>query len=272
MTIRGVLIVAAVERAKLAAQAATLAILTACLFGPFLFVEIVKLQSVLPEDTLFGRGIKDSGLAAPLVVLGFASLWAFPALASVVAGDLFSSEDRYATWPLVLTRARSRQEVFAGKLLIAVVFALAAIVILAASSVAAGTLLIGTQPMIDLSGVELAPRAALFRIALAWATVLPPVLAFAAIAILISIATRSSAAGIGLPVLLGFVMQLTALIDMPDGPRRLLLTPAFDGWHGLLVHPAFSGPLVYGAAISFVCFVVCTLTAYVILRKRDIGG
>ena len=52
--------------------------------------------------------VTDSGFAVPLVVLGFAALWVFPVLASIVGGDLFSSEDRYGTWTTVLTRSRSR--------------------------------------------------------------------------------------------------------------------------------------------------------------------
>ncbi len=50
-----------------------------------------------------------------LVILGFASLWGFPVISSVVGGDLFASEDRYGTWKTVLARARSRAEFFAGQ-------------------------------------------------------------------------------------------------------------------------------------------------------------
>ena len=88
----------------------------------------------------------------PLVVLGFAALWAFPVLTSVVGGDLFSAEDRYGTWATVLTRSRSRAEVFAGKVLTALGFSSLAVAALAVSSVAAGVLVIGPQPLINLSG------------------------------------------------------------------------------------------------------------------------
>ena len=75
----------------------------------------MRVQSSVPTDTLFGRTVGESGFAVPLVVLGFAALWVFPVLASIVSGDLFSSEDRYGTWTTVLTRSRSRGELFAGR-------------------------------------------------------------------------------------------------------------------------------------------------------------
>ena len=64
-------------------------------------------------------------------------------LTSVVGGDLFSAEDRYGTWKTVLTRSRSRAEVFAGKVLTALGFSSLAVVVLAVSSIAAGLLVIG---------------------------------------------------------------------------------------------------------------------------------
>ena len=78
----------------------------------------MRIQSLTPEDTLFGRAVNESGFATPLVVLGFATLWLLPVLASVAGGDVFASEDRDGTWATLFTRSRSRAEVFAGKLLV----------------------------------------------------------------------------------------------------------------------------------------------------------
>ena len=134
----GLLSVAGVEWAKLVAQLKVRILLAVCVIAPFGFAVAMRVQSSLPVDTLFGRAVKESGFAVSLVVLGFAALWAFPVMTSVVGGDLFSSEDRYGTWKTVLTRSRSRVEVFAGKVLTALVFSLLAVSALAVSSVAAG--------------------------------------------------------------------------------------------------------------------------------------
>ena len=272
MSVRGVLAVAGVECSKLRAQLKTRVVLAACVAAPFAFVVAMRVQNSLPEDTLFGRSVKESGFATPLVVLGFAALWAFPALTSVVGGDLFSAEDRYGTWASVLTRSRSRAEMFAGKVLTALGFSALAVAALAVSSVAAGLLVVGPQPLVDLSGALLPPARALVRVAFAWASVLPPVLGFTAVAVLLSVATRSGAAGIGLPVVAGLAMQLCAYVDGPEAIRRLLIASAFGAWHGLLNEHPYYGPLVHGTTVSGVYFVVCLVVAYRMLRRRDIGG
>jgi ABC-2 type transport system permease protein len=272
VSVRGVLAVAGVECSKLGAQSKTRAVLVACVASPFAFVEVMRVQGGVPEDTLFGRGVKESGFATPLVVLGFAALWIFPVLTSVVGGDLFSAEDRCGTWTTVLTRSRSRADVFAGKVLTALGFSSLAVVALAASSVAAGVFLVGHQPLIDLSGALLPPERALGRVVLAWASVLPPAFGFTAVAVLLSVATRSSAVGIGLPVVAGLIMQLYAYVDGPEAIRRLLITSGFGAWHGLLNEHPYYQPLVHGTAVSAAYLVVCLAIAYGILRQRDIGG
>ena len=106
----------------------------------------------------------------------------------------------------------------------------------------------------------------------AWASVLPPVFAFTALAILVSVATRSSAAGIGVPVLVGFAMELASQLDAPELLRQMLLTPPLGAWHGLFAEPPFHGPLVQGLAICGAYFASCLTVAYRLVRARDVGG
>jgi ABC-2 type transport system permease protein len=271
VTFNGLRAVLGVECEKLAAQAKTWIVLAVCVAGPFAFAAVIRLQSTLPEDTLFGRSVTQTGFALPLVVLGFGALWALPVLTSVIGGDIFSAEDRYGTWTTLLTRSRRRAEIFAGKLIVALGFSMLAIAALGASSLAAGLLVIGTQPIIGLSGVLHAAPDALRRVALAWITTLPPAFAFTAIAVMASVISRSSIAGIGLPVAVAMAMQLYGLADGPEAMRRLLLTSAFGAWHGLLAEPRYYAPLVHGTIVSAVYFIVCTAIAGRVLQERDIG-
>jgi len=271
MSVHGLLSVADTERAKLAKQLKVRLVLLACVVAPFGFAAAMRVQDSLPEDTLFGRAVKDSGFALPLVILGFAAFWAFPAMTSVVGGDMFSAEDRYGTWSTLLTRSRSRREVFAGKVLVASSFSVIAVMVLAAASMAAGVLVLGVQPLVDLSGVERRPVEAALRVVVAWGSVLPPAMAFTAVAALVSVATRSSAAGIGLPVLAGLALQLGAMLDGPELPRRLLITSAFGAWHGLFVDPPYYMPLVHGLLVSSGYVVACLMVAYRLLERRDVG-
>jgi ABC-2 type transport system permease protein len=272
MNVRGIAAVVGVEAVKLGGQIKTYLVLATCLAGPFAFAVVIRLQSSLPSDTLFGRAVKESGFAIPLVLLGFAALWAFPVLTSIVGGDLFSGEDRYGTWKLVLTRSCSRADVFAGKVIAGVSFAVLAILVFAASSIAAGMLVIGVGPLIDLSGIPLPPGQALNRVVLAWLSIVAPALAFTAFAVLLSVISRNSVIGVGLPVVVGLVLQLAAMLDGPEVFRRLLITSAFGAWHGLFVQPSYYRPLFDGTVLSSACFVLCLALAFRSLRRRDISG
>jgi ABC-2 type transport system permease protein len=272
VSLRGIAAVIGVESAKLAEQIKTWIVLAVCVAGPFVFAVAIRVQTSLPEDTLFGRAVKESGFALALVVLGFAALWVFPVLTGVVGGDLFASEDRYGTWKTLLTRSRTRFELFAGKVATALGFSSLALAVLAASSIVAGVLVIGPGQLIDLSGSLLTPSQALWRVALAWTSALPPLLGLTAVAVLLSVVTRSSAAGVGLPVVAALTMELCSLIDGPEVFRRLLITSAFSAWHGVLAEPAYYGPLVHGAIVSSVYFAVSLAIACRTLQRRDIAG
>src|SRR5262245_14235638 len=102
MSVRGVTAVATVEGAKLARHITPRLVLAGCAIAPFAFCAALSLQEGAPTDTLFGRAAKESGFAAALVVLGFAALWVFPVLTSVISGDLFAAEDRHRTWQTLL--------------------------------------------------------------------------------------------------------------------------------------------------------------------------
>ena len=84
--------------------------LAAVFVAPFAFGLLLKVQSGTPSDALFGAYVHTSGFTVSLVTLGFAGAWAFPIIAGLLAGDLFSSEDRHGTWKMILTRSCSRED------------------------------------------------------------------------------------------------------------------------------------------------------------------
>ena len=85
------------------------------------------MQSGSPNDVPFGRYVRDSGLAAPLVLLTFGSIWLFPLIASLVAGDIVAAEDGNGTLKTILTRRSTRGQMFAAKVGAAVTYALLAL-------------------------------------------------------------------------------------------------------------------------------------------------
>jgi len=268
----GLLSVYRAERRKLVAQLSTRVLALVCALGPFAFGAILNQQSGVPADTLLGVWVHTSGYAVPFVVLSFAGFWGFPVLAGALAGDLFSSEDRYGTWKTVLTRSASRKDVFAGKVLVAATFALALVALAALSSLAAGLLLTGDQPLVGLSGTVIPSGECLLLVLASWVLSMLPVLAFTSLAVLFSVATRNGIIGVLGPVLVGLVMQLLALIGRGTWVHMLLVASAFDDWHGLLTAHKFYGPLVIGSCVCVLWVLACLGASWLILRSRDFAG
>ena len=83
-----------------------------------------------------GRYIRDSGIVTPLVVLLFMSIWGFPLITALVAGDIVASETHNGTLKTILTRSRERGQVFAGKALATFTYTLAVVVAMGVVGVA----------------------------------------------------------------------------------------------------------------------------------------
>lgn len=239
----------ALETAKLGRQARVRGATAVCTVSPFLLLAAVRVQSSTPSDTLFGQWLHQSGFALPMVMVAFMGQWVLPLLSSVVAGDIFSAEDHYGTWKTVLTRSRTRGQIFAGKTLAALTYTVAELVLLSGSSLLAGIVL-GTEPLVGLSGQLVPSGRATWLVLASWGSQLPPLLGFCGFSILLSVATRNSPVGIGGPMVLGLVMQLASMIDLPGVVPPLLLSTPFGAWHGLWADPAFYGPLREGLITS----------------------
>jgi ABC-2 type transport system permease protein len=268
----GVLSAYRIERRKLIAQLSTRVLALVCLLGPFAFGAILSQQSGVPADTLLGVWVHTSGYAVPFVILGFAGSWGFPVLAGALAGDMFSSEDRYGTWKTVLTRSCSRKELFVGKVLAAATLSSLLVALVACSSLAAGLILTGDQPLVGLSGTVLSPGECLLLVFVSWLLSLLAVLAFTSLAVLCSVVTRNGIMGVLGPVLLGLVMQLLALVGSGTWVHMLLLASAFDDWHGLLTTHAFYGPLIIGSCVCVLWTLACLAVSWRILSRRDFAG
>jgi ABC-2 type transport system permease protein len=261
-----------VEWRKLIAQLATKVLALICVLGPFAFAAVLKLQSSTPSDTLFGVWVHSSGFAVSLVILGFAGQWGFPVIAGVVAGDILSSEDRYGTWKTVLTRSRTRGDLFAGKVLAASAIAVLIAGALAIASLAAGLAFIGDQSLVGLGGRLIPSGRSLLLVLVSWVVSLLPMLAFVALAVLFSTVTRNGILGVLGPVLVALVMQLLALIGNGAWVHTLLIASAFGAWHGLLAQPAFVAGLIAGCLVSIAWLVACLVGAWSAFARRDFAG
>jgi ABC-2 type transport system permease protein len=270
--VRGIRAAYRTERRKLASQLATRLLALVCVLGPFAFAAVLKVQSGSPADSLYGVWVHSSGFAVSLVVLGFSGAWGLPLMAGVLAGDVFSAEDRHGTWKTVLTRSCTRRDLYAGKLLAVTTFALALLALLALASLVAGVLLVGDHPLVSLSGTVLSAGHCVALVAAAWLLCAPPLLAFASLAVLFSVATRNGIVGVVGPAVLDLAMQLLALVGTGVWVHSLLVASAFDAWHPLFVSRPFYGPLLVGELVSGAWIASCLTASWLLLRRRDFAG
>ncbi|MGW1028471.1 ABC transporter permease [Streptomyces sp. NPDC002577] len=257
------------ELVKLVSQWRIRLLVLACWIAPALFVAAVSQQSTLPVDTLFGRWMHATGWAGPLVMLGFAGTWALPLLISVVAGDVFASEDRLGTWRHLLVAVRSPRRIFVAKALASLSVILLLVAGLACSSAVGGVVAVGNQPLVGLDGHLLAPGDAAGRVLLAWVAALAPTLALAAIGLLGSVALGRSPMGLLLPPIVALAMSVAQMLPLPVAVRLALPGYAFISWNGLFTNPAQLGPLLIGIAVSLVWAVLATALAYLLFLRRD---
>ncbi len=260
------------EWAKLRAQWPARILPLVCVLAPLAFGVLLRVQSGVPADTLFGVWVHTSGFAVPLVILSFAGTWGFPIIAGIVGGDMFASEDRLGTWKTLLTRSCTREEIFLGKVVTAFAYTVVVVVVLGASSILAGVVATGTQPLVGLTGQTIGSGNAAALTVASWGVALLPALGFTALALLISAVTRSSAAGMIGPLVAAVAMQLLGLLGSGDVVRAVLLSTTLDAWNGMFVAPSYTRPIEWAALISLSWVIACLVGSWLSLRRRDIAG
>jgi ABC-2 type transport system permease protein len=257
------------ELVKLLSQWRVRLLILASWVAPAVVVGMISQQSSLPADTVFGRWMHATGWAGSLVMLGFSCTWALPLLTSVVAGDVFASEDRLGTWRHLLVAVRSPQRIFVAKALASLTVILLMVAGLACSSAAGGVLAVGNRPLVGLDGHLLAPPDAAGTVLLAWVCVLAPTLALAAIGLLGSVLLGRSPMGLLLPALVALTMQVAQMLPLPVAVRFALPGYAFIAWRGLFTSPPQLGPLLLSTGVSLVWAIVASALAYWFFLRRD---
>jgi ABC-2 type transport system permease protein len=266
----GVGAVYAVEMGKLLRQTKVQVICLVMLAAPWVFILLVLHQDRLPLETLYGRYLKVTGFATPMVVLVTAAQWLLPLVASFISGDMFSSDDNHGTFKTILTRSVTRGSVYWGKVLAALSATVLLVLAIGVSSLAAGLVCVGAQDFISVGGTPVAAGAALGDVAISWLTVLPGVVGFAAIALCVSILTRNSVLGVVIPVVVGLVCQMYMFLNAWDTIRHLTLNWTMIAWRGLLDDPSYATPLERGLLVSLVYTTVFLAVGYLVFRRRDV--
>ena len=260
------------ELRKLRSQKRTYLGLGAATIVPLIFIIALLTSSGGPDEVPFGRYVRETGLAIPLVGMFFSSIWLFPLITSLVAGDIVASEDTHGTLKTILTRSTERWQICVAKLLAALTYTFTALVIFVGVGLVIGGLLWGFDPLTSLSGTKIDTGRSVLLIGASALAYFIPITAIAAIAFLLSTVTHNSAAAVVGTLIFSFVMQLLAVISGLDFLRPYLLSEQFDSWQGLLREPTDWAPIVHSAWVSACYAVPAVLWAFVAFVRRDVAG
>jgi ABC-2 type transport system permease protein len=257
------------ELVKLVSQPAFQVLAVLVVAGPIAFAGLLSGQSGSPADALLGNWAHTSGYSLSLVLLSFAGNWGAPIIAGVLAGDLFASEDRHRTWKTLLGRSASLGQVFTGKLIAVLILGLVLGLTLGAASIVGGIVFVGAHPMVNLSGQLLSSSHVLLLTSLAWLLTLLPLLAFVAIAALVSIATRNAIIGVLAPLLVGLIDQLLLLTGNGAWLHLLLIGSGFTAWEGIFTSHVFLGPALVSELACLVWISGAVWWSWRLLSRRE---
>jgi hypothetical protein len=123
--------------------------------------------------------------------------------------------------------------------------------------------------MVNLSGHLLSSAHVLLLTAAAWLLTLLPLLAFASLAVLVSIATRNAIIGVLAPLLVGLINQLLQLTGNGVVLHLLLVSAGFTAWPGLFSTHVFLGPALVAELACLVWIAVPLWFAWRILSRRE---
>lgn len=260
------------ELRKLRFQKRTYLGLGAAVAVPVIFAVATSVQSGGPDDVPFGRYIHTSGLAIPLVLLLFGSIWLYPLITALVAGDIIASEDHNGTLKTIFTRSLERGQIWRGKVLAAASYAVVAIAVSGLTAIVAGCLVSGFNPLTSLSGTRVPAPTALGLVAASLGVYLVPILAIASVGLLLSAVTRNSAAAVVGTLLFSLLLQLLAILPGLGGLEPYLLSSQFDAWQGLLREPADWGPVVRSVWVCALYAGPALAGSYLVFARRDVAG
>jgi ABC-2 type transport system permease protein len=262
------------ELRKLVAQKRTYMGLGLAVILPLIFmvVENVHQRHGGGGDSIFAAQITQSGLATPVLMLLFESVFFLPLIASLVAGDVVAAEDGNGTLKTILTRSVNRGQVFAAKTLAALTYGTIAVFLSAIVATVGGVASWGFNGIKTFSGSTVSASEGLQLVFAANACYLIPLLTVVCIGVLLSTATRNSTAAVVGAI--GFVILLFIVASIPglEGVKPYLLTEQFENWHGLLRTPTDWSPIWHSLWLCALYAVPSLISGYLVFLRRDVAG
>jgi ABC-2 type transport system permease protein len=205
-------------------------------------------------------------------VLLFGAIWLFPLIAALVAGDIFASEDHNGTLKTIFTRSLERWQLFAGKVLVTLTYAVVTTLLCGTVGVVAGSLQSGFNPLQSLSGTIVSAPRALALVYVSLLIYLIPIAAIVCIGLLLSAVTHNSAAAVVGTLMVSLIFQLLGVLPGLTALQPYLLSTQFNSWQGLLRTPIDWDPIIRAAWVCGIYGVVSIAAAFIVFVRRDVAG
>jgi ABC-2 type transport system permease protein len=261
------------ELVKLRYQKRTYLGLFAAAIVPILFVIAIQFHHDHHHgDFAFSSYLTRSGLAVPLVILLFGSVWMFPLITALVAGDIIASEDHNGTLKTILTRSLERWQVFGGKVLATFTYAIAAILLNVTVAVLAGCLESGFNSLESLSGTIVSAPKALELVYVSFVVYMIPIAAIVCIGLMLSALTRNSAAAVVGTLMISLLIQLIGILPGLAGLQPYLLSTQFNAWQGLLRTPIDWDPIIRAIWVCALYGLPALMVSCLVFLRRDVAG
>jgi len=260
------------ELVKLLAQKRTYLGLGAAMLVPLVFVLVLVFKTGGPNDIPLGRYLRETGLATPFVVLFFMSIWAFPLITALVAGDIVAAESHNGTLKTILTRSRDRGEIYAGKVLAALTYTVLAVLAMAVVGLVAASIEWGFNDLTSLSGTTVSAAHGLVLLAASLGIYVVPMVGIASFGLMLSTVTRNSAASVVGTLMWALLMQLLGVLPGTEAIRPYLLGTQFDAWHGFLRTPPDWVPVTRALWVCAIYIAVPLGIGYLVFIRRDVAG
>ncbi len=200
------------------------------------------------------------------------SIWAFPLITALVAGDVVAAESQNGTLKTILTRSRDRGEIFAGKVLATFTYTLLAIFAMGIVALVAASIAWGFNDLTSLSGTPVHAWHGVGLLAASLALYAWPMAGIAAFGLLLSTITRNSAAAVVGTLMWALLMQLLGVLPGTEPIRPYLLGTQFEAWHGFLRTPADWAPVVRALWVCAFYVAIPLGAGYLVFVRRDVAG
>ena len=211
-----------------------------------------------------------NGLLMPVAAIVLLSSFLLPLLAAMAGSFQLAGEAETGTIKTWLVHPVSRGGVLVSKWLVAVLYLLAGLALVAAGGYLAGVAVFGAHSPALLSGGTVSVAHGLWLTLLTYLFVALGMICVISLAMLFSTFTNSSlTAAIGTLVIV-IVMQIVGSFSYFDFLKPYLFTSHLDAWQNLFQGTIDWRPVENGLLAFGVYIVVSTVAAWYVFRRKDV--